>query len=457
MLTSRKLCVLSLLLIGSDALSMPSFPDACSRSLQPRAGAASFLPIVQDNIRDVRYATNITVNGRRSLWELHLAYAKLTGSQSSGYWWTREVLTSTNSVIHSIKTSKDFEFNDTGISMVNEYGGGPVSGTVGFATVKIGGCSFANQAFNNATSRQIGVGDVTNLGLDGLIGLAFDSNSNAESDIQNALKNKHEDDTLGEPLLFNIFDSTPQQDSFIGMSPACILDPNYLDVVTAPEVQLFPGTNGRWSVLVDSISMNNVSITLPKSTVRNAASSKVVALLDTGTENFMIPDKLLNAIYSAIPGSTYDSEIDSLVHGTKHARLPSALLTSVNAHKIRAAKEHYWIVLAPTRVEWAESAVYSADVAQMGTSATMPLGGEQAASDRSGSIFAVESFNRCFGQTMTPKTEKPTRYQGSGMDLDRKKPSTERLSCRKIVDPDTATLARQHSNMIGPDSWVTQR
>ncbi|KAJ7602076.1 aspartic peptidase domain-containing protein [Mycena polygramma] len=271
MLTSRKLCLLSLLLVGSDALSMPNFPDVSLRRRAVSKGAASFQPIVLNNIQNLRYATNITVNGRQF-----------------------RVLVDTGSSDLYIKTSKDFEFNDTGISMVNEYGGGPVSGTVGFATVEIGGYSFANQAFNNATS--IGVGDVTNLGLDGLIGLAFDSNSNAESDIQNALKNKHKNDTLGEPFLFNIFDSTPQQDNFIGISLSRTddlegsahasmtineVDPNYLDVVTATEVPLFPGTNGRWSVLVDSIFVNNVSITLPASTVHNTASGKVVALLDT--------------------------------------------------------------------------------------------------------------------------------------------------------------------------------
>ncbi|KAJ6460067.1 aspartic peptidase domain-containing protein [Mycena vitilis] len=266
-----KFVLLSSLLVGSDAL---------------------FQPIVLDNVLNLRYTTNITVNDRQF-----------------------KVLIDTGSSDLFLRTSENFQFSDTGISITDSYGGGQVPGTIGFATVKVGGYTSSNQVFNNATS--IGLGEVTNLGLDGLIGLSFDMDSN--SPLKATLKSNHENDTLGEPFLFNIFNLTPQQDNFITISLSRTndlegsadtsfgindLDLRYLDVVTEPEIPLFPGTNGRFSVLVDSMSVDNVSIALPTSTVSHTPPGKNVALLDTGTPSTNLPAALFHAIYSAIPGST---------------------------------------------------------------------------------------------------------------------------------------------------------
>ncbi|KAJ7602085.1 aspartic peptidase domain-containing protein [Mycena polygramma] len=197
--------------------------------------------------------------------------------------------------------------------MTSSYAGGGVDGTIGFATVEMGGYTFANQAFLNAT--RIGLALITKLGLDGLIGTAFDSNG--DSDLKAALKKHGMNDTLGEPFLFNIFNLTPQQDNFVsislsrtddleGSAKASLginaLDMEYLDVITAPELPIY---SGIWAVLVDAISVDNVSITLPTSAVSHAPAGKMVALLDTGTPEASLPAKLLDAIYSAIPGSTY--------------------------------------------------------------------------------------------------------------------------------------------------------
>ncbi|KAF7349856.1 Acid protease [Mycena venus] len=212
-----------------------------------------------------------------------------------------------------VVSSSDFQYDTKDAQPVSiSYVGGKTAGTTGFATMSLGGYTFGPQAFLNATT--VGLGGIVDLGLDGLIGLAFDGTS--ASDITRVLTPLGS--TVGQPFLFNIFDLTPNQDNFIGISLSRTDDLeasadasftiNELDETYAERIQgvdaipLFPGDNGRWSVLVDRINVNGVDLVL-ESAVPNAPNGSIVAVMDTGTPTATLPPDLLYALYSQIPGA----------------------------------------------------------------------------------------------------------------------------------------------------------
>ncbi|KAF7345659.1 hypothetical protein MVEN_01585500 [Mycena venus] len=169
---------------------------------------------------------------------------------------------------------KIFSFNNTGVPISDGYVGGDANGTLGVATVELGGYSFGSQAFNNATV--VSVSGFTDIGVDGLIGLSFDGKG--VSPIMNTLSAINQDPNLGKPFLFNIFDQTPAKNNFIGVSlprtddPQSSatgsfsinkVDPAYAAAANAPSLPLFPGNNSIWSIILDSMSVDNVTISLP--------------------------------------------------------------------------------------------------------------------------------------------------------------------------------------------------
>jgi len=240
---------------------------------------------------DIRYVANVSVNGQN--------FRVLIDTGSSDLW---------------IVPPQDFQFKDTGIPVDDGFTGGDVSGTIGFASVELGGYTFDSQAFNSAT--EVGLSFVLDAGLDGLIGLSFDGS--VLSPITEKLVESGMDPGLGEPFLFNIFDQTPGQNNFIGISLSRTddlegsadasftineFDPTYAAVANAPVNPLFPGDNGVWSILVDSISVDGTDIPLPISNVLGAPEGKVVATMDTGTPYAAVNGQILDAIYSQIPGA----------------------------------------------------------------------------------------------------------------------------------------------------------
>ncbi|KAJ7919481.1 aspartic peptidase domain-containing protein [Mycena leptocephala] len=238
-----------------------------------------------------QYVTNITVNGQNF-----------------------RVMLDTGSSDIFLVPPEDFSFNNTGIKVTNSYGTGDVEGTIGFASVQVGNHTFDQQAFNNATL--VEVAEPLGPGIDGLLGVSFDGFHS--SAIMATLDGSNWDTTLGEPFLYNIFDQTPEQNNFIGISLSRTgdlegsadasfiineINEAYAKVTQAPLLPIFPGNNRRWSILMDGISVDGVNITLPTSTVPNTPDGKIVVVMDTGTPSVLLPDKLVSDIYSSIPGA----------------------------------------------------------------------------------------------------------------------------------------------------------
>ncbi|KAJ7851059.1 aspartic peptidase domain-containing protein [Mycena olivaceomarginata] len=283
----------SALIVQGTRIPHPSIPS------ERRANGHTIFSLLSngtvDNEFNLRYSTNITVNGR------NFRVAIDTGS--ADLW---------------IQTSQDFVFNNTEIPVTNHYGFGDSSdvvGTIGVASVQLGKYTFEHQAFSNAT--KVSLTGILEFGLDGLIGFDFAVET---SFIKGALKSAGVPETLGEPFLSNIFDQEPDQENFVGISlsrtddlegsaDASFLinevDQDYADVVSAPAIPLFPAfprNNGRWSILIDSISLGGVTIPFTPSTA-GAPAKKIVAVMDTGTPAASFPQDFIDRLYTAIPGS----------------------------------------------------------------------------------------------------------------------------------------------------------
>ncbi|KAJ7089136.1 aspartic peptidase domain-containing protein [Mycena epipterygia] len=259
-----------------------------SRDQQP---GAILQAVALDGV-DVRYTTNLTINGQ--------SFNVLIDTGSSDIW---------------VIPPSNFIFDNTGIPILAPFAGGNVSGTIGFGSVELGTYKVAQQVFQNATF--IDVDLVQSLGIDGLIGLAFESIET--SPITATLQANGSNPILGNPFLFNIFDQTPGQNNFIGISLSRTgdledtadasftineLDPTYAAVANAPPIPLLPGILDRWRIAVDGFSVDGVDVPLPSSVVSTVPVGKLATILDTGTPTASLPGPLIDSIFSKIPGSS---------------------------------------------------------------------------------------------------------------------------------------------------------
>ncbi|KAJ6458919.1 aspartic peptidase domain-containing protein [Mycena vitilis] len=204
------------------------------------------------------------------------------------------------------------EFNDTGVQIQDNYGDGSifVNGTIGLAEMTIAGQTIPQQAFINVTHSS----DLScDAAVCGLIGLNFGtgiSDALSAGGFQGAA-------TVGKSVLSSIFDMNPTNGRFFALAFSRLgdandtadaslaiseYDPRYSDVQNEPKFPTYPPGNKGWSILGDGVFVDTAAIPWESHT-NTIPAGKTRIGFDTGCTNFLLPGKITDAIYSAVPGA----------------------------------------------------------------------------------------------------------------------------------------------------------
>ncbi|KDR74825.1 hypothetical protein GALMADRAFT_141158 [Galerina marginata CBS 339.88] len=251
-----------------------------------------------NNLQDIRYVTNITINN------VQVQVALDTGSTD----------------LWVIPTGGIGTFNDTGIQIDLRYGDGSygTSGTIGVSPFEFGTYKIEKQAFMNAV--QSDIGNLQQIGVFGLMGLSFDFIT--ASPINQKIESLYGPDaTWGRSVLQNIFQQNPTEPNFIAIDLSRTGDledtdggsftigetlPKYANVTSTSKLAQYPTGGDRWTTLLDGLFVDGKSIDVV-STIAGVPAGSSQALLDTGDPNAILPVAMYDGIYSSIPGSAlYD-------------------------------------------------------------------------------------------------------------------------------------------------------
>ncbi|GLB40049.1 putative peptidase A1 family protein [Lyophyllum shimeji] len=254
-------------------------------------------PDAVGNIGNVRYTTNITINGK----EVYVALD--TGSTD----------------LWVIPPGGIGEFNDTGIPLYLRYGDGTygVKGTIGVAPFEFGPYKIEKQAFLNANESTIGL--MTDIGINGLFGLGFD-NPRA-SPIKSAIQKKYGPSaTWGASVLQNIFNQNTSTPNFIAVDLARTedleataggsfnigeYDEEYASVANAPKLSQFPKNATRWTTLLEGIHVDGAPLKI-ESAIKGVPKDRAITLFDTGAPGTILPKKVKQELYSKFKDAVYD-------------------------------------------------------------------------------------------------------------------------------------------------------
>ncbi|PPR00386.1 hypothetical protein CVT26_009667 [Gymnopilus dilepis] len=296
---------LSLLLLSVCSLRLPFERRALSgitvsslkkgTSFAVQAGSPTTATQDVNDVQDIRYVTNITINGVEVPVALDTGSTDLWVSPPSGVG----------------------QFQDTGLEIDLTYGNPSsplvIRGTIGVAPFEFGSYKIEKQAFLNAVPSDNGL---QQLGIYGLMGLSFDLRTS--SPIQEKIfETQGQSATWGRSVLKNIFTQNPTEPNMIALLLARTDDlegtdggsftigeylPQYASVATQKKLAQFPKGYSRWTVLMDGVYVDDAALNLP-SVNPNVPYGQAQTLLDTGNPTAELPVKLLNDIYSRIPGS----------------------------------------------------------------------------------------------------------------------------------------------------------
>ncbi|KAI1796364.1 aspartic peptidase domain-containing protein [Ganoderma leucocontextum] len=203
--------------------------------------------------------------------------------------------------------------NSSDLIAVEAYGKGQVQGNIAFAQLQIGDFTIESQAFLNATDLQ----DFDLSSFDGIMGMAFDIAS-IYGTVQSAWGTDAANNLARSPItalfaqnpsLPNNFDvqlarSTELEDIAEGAFVISSHATGYENVTSAPKLpRVAPD---HWSVVVDSMLVNNQTFPFNQSRIDGVPTGTIVAALDTGFSFPPLPPAAVDAIYGSIPGALYD-------------------------------------------------------------------------------------------------------------------------------------------------------
>ncbi|KAF8204971.1 aspartic peptidase A1 [Pholiota molesta] len=209
--------------------------------------------------------------------------------------------------------------NETKIPYNLTYAIGWASGLIAYAPVEFVGISVPSQALldtDKVNNPAIGYG------AQGIAGLGFTRLSSIDLTINSTSS------SAGRSLLFNLFAAHPDEQNFIAFSlqrdlpdgsedsdsvegtfAIGELDPQYTAISGSQHIPTWPINNPyRWNLLLDAVIVND-TITVPTTQVVGAPSNKAVVLMDSGSSYTYAPVDICNAIYSGVPGASYDASL----------------------------------------------------------------------------------------------------------------------------------------------------
>ncbi|KAG0348418.1 hypothetical protein BGZ54_004625, partial [Gamsiella multidivaricata] len=176
-----------------------------------------------------------------------------------------------------------------------------VSGVLGIDDITVAGITVSSQTFGLAS---VNTGSTAATGVDGIMGLGFDSNSemgNVKTPVTNMLQQNQIDQAIVSVWL----NKASNQDASLSDGGEFIfggVDPS----LYTGSITYVPVTSSKeWQISVDQLFIGRKELSLS-----NSASS---AIVDTGSSYILFPDYLATAFHRAIPNSQYDNKLGWLI------------------------------------------------------------------------------------------------------------------------------------------------
>ncbi|KAF9282547.1 hypothetical protein BGZ68_005885 [Mortierella alpina] len=171
-----------------------------------------------------------------------------------------------------------------------------VSGTIGVDDVTIAGIKISKQTFGLAS---VVYGSSTALEFDGMLGLAFDSNS--EIGAATPVTNMMLQGQLDEPVVSVWLNKASNQDKSLSNGGQFIFG-GVDDSLYIGDITYVPVTSADdWQIPVDEVHIGRKELSL--------RSSSTKAIVDTGSSYILFPDYLAVAFHLEIPNARYDDKL----------------------------------------------------------------------------------------------------------------------------------------------------
>ncbi|KAF9096332.1 hypothetical protein BGX29_008617 [Mortierella sp. GBA35] len=172
-----------------------------------------------------------------------------------------------------------------------------VSGVLAKDRVKVAGITVTDQTFGMAS---INTGSTAATGVDGILGLGFNSNSEM-SNVNTLITNMIHQGQIDQPIVSVWLNKAIDQDASLSNGGQFIfggVDPSYY---TGPITYLPVTSSKDWQIKIDQVFIGRKELSL--------SSSASSAIVDTGSSYILFPDYLATAFHRAIPNAQYDNKL----------------------------------------------------------------------------------------------------------------------------------------------------
>ncbi|KAG0362262.1 hypothetical protein BG005_006248 [Podila minutissima] len=176
-----------------------------------------------------------------------------------------------------------------------------VSGVLGVDDVTVAGIKVKSQTFGLAN---VNIGSTAAPGVDGILGLGFDSNSEI-GDVKTLVSNMIAQNQIDEAKVSVWLNKAADQDKDLSNGGQFIFG-GVDDSLFRGEITYLPVTSSKdWQITVDKIFIGRKELSV--------SSSASNAIVDTGSSFILFPDYLATAFHRAIPKAQFDNKLGWLI------------------------------------------------------------------------------------------------------------------------------------------------